>query len=104
VAAGRRNDTNGTQHRVTPHLTAPSLNGGITTWPSIFYKNRPSKKATVDNKIVEANGSEKWRPNNVKRTSPGKRPTPNFSSQGSNWEKITSARKITNTQRIIFIL
>lgn len=49
--------------------------------------------------MVEAKGKEKLRPNNLKRTSPGKRPIPSFSSQGSKLENTTTARKMVNTQR-----
>ena len=44
------------------------------------------------------------RPKNLKRTSPGNLPTPNFSSQGSNAENIIRPKKIAITQRIIVIL
>lgn len=52
--------------------------------------------------MVEANGNEKMRPNSLKRRSPGKRPMPNFSSQGSKAEKIINAKNITTTQRIMW--
>jgi hypothetical protein len=53
------------------------------------------------NSRVEANGREKWMPNSLKRKSPGKRPMPNFSSQGKILENTTNTTKITITQRII---
>jgi hypothetical protein len=66
-----------------------------------FYSNRATRKKTQDNKTVDANGSEKTLPNNLKRTSPGKRPTPSFSSHGNNAEKTIKPTNITNTQRIM---
>jgi hypothetical protein len=64
-------------------------------------KKRAIKKMTNDSKIVDANGKENTLPNNLKRTSPGRRPIPNFSSHGSNAENTMIAIKITTTQRII---
>jgi hypothetical protein len=54
-----------------------------------------------DNTIVEAKGKEKILPNNLNRKSPGKRPIPNFSNQGSSAEMTIKPTKITTTQRII---
>jgi hypothetical protein len=63
--------------------------------------NRATRRTISEIKIVEANGKEKMRPNSLKRTSPGKRPMPNFSSHGNKAEKIINAKNITSTQRII---
>ena len=54
--------------------------------------------------MVDMNGKENTLPNNLNRTSPGKRPTPSFSSQGSNAENTSTPIKMTNTQRIILHL
>jgi hypothetical protein len=60
-----------------------------------------TKKTTTESKMVEANGKEICLPSSLKRKSPGKRPMPNFSSQGSSLEKTINTTKITTTQRII---
>lgn len=65
-----------------------------------LYSRRPIRNPTVDNNTVDANGRKIFLPNNVKRTSPGKRPTPSFSSQGNAAENTTSVRKIVSVQRI----
>jgi hypothetical protein len=62
---------------------------------------RATRKTTVDSRIVEANGRKKVLPNSVKRISPGKRPIPSFSSQGSAVEKTMSAMKMARVQRIM---
>jgi hypothetical protein len=54
-------------------------------------------------KIVDANGKNIFLPKRLNLTSPGKRPTPNFSSQGSKEEKTTSTRKMITNHRIIKI-
>jgi hypothetical protein len=54
-------------------------------------------------KIVEANGKKIFLPKKLNLTSPGKRPIPNFSNQGSKEENTISTRKIITNQRIIDI-
>jgi hypothetical protein len=69
-----------------------------------YFNKRPPKKIKVDSNIVDANGKKMVFPNSVNRMSPGKRPTPNFSSQGSAAEKMTRAIKIVRVQRIMHCL
>jgi hypothetical protein len=52
-------------------------------------------------KIVEANGKNIFLPKRLNLTSPGKRPMPNFSSQGSKEENTISTKKMITNHRII---
>lgn len=72
----------------------------LVFWTAYLRKRAISKTAS-EIKMVEANGNEKIRPNNLKRRSPGSLPMPSFSSQGNSVENTMSAIKITRTQRII---
>ena len=54
-------------------------------------------------KIVDANGKNIFLPKRLNLTSPGKRPMPNLSSQGSNEENTISTRKMITNHRIIKI-
>jgi len=63
--------------------------------------NRAIRKITSDSKMVDANGKKKVLPKILNLRSPGNRPTPNFSSQGSMELNITKARKIVKSQRNI---
>jgi hypothetical protein len=54
-------------------------------------------------KIVEANGRNIFLPKKLNLTSPGKRPIPNLSNQGSKEENAISARKMIINHRIINI-
>jgi len=65
--------------------------------------NRAIKKTTAEIRIVEENGKQNDCPKRVNRTSPGKRPTPNFFNQGSNVENTIKPIKMARTHRIIFI-
>ena len=49
--------------------------------------------------MVDANGKKKVLPKILNLRSPGKRPTPSFSSQGSRELNTTKARKIVKSQR-----
>ncbi len=51
--------------------------------------------------MVDANGKKKVLPKILNLRSPGKRPTPSFSSQGNKELNITKARKIVKSQRNI---
>jgi len=52
-------------------------------------------------KIVEANGKNIFLPKKLNLTSPGRRPIPNFSNQGSKEENTISTRKMITNHRII---
>jgi len=54
-------------------------------------------------KIVEANGRNIFLPKKQNLTSPGKRPIPNLSNQGSKEENTISTRKMITNHRIINI-
>ena len=54
-------------------------------------------------KIVDANGKNIFLPKRLNLTSPGKRPMPNLSSQGSNEENTISTRKMITNHLIIWI-
>jgi hypothetical protein len=66
-----------------------------------YFNKRAISKTNIESKIVDANGKEKTRPRNLNRKSPGKRPMPSFSSQGSKNENTINATKITKTHLII---
>ena len=55
-------------------------------------------------RIVEANGRNIFLPKILNLKSPGKRPIPSFSNQGSAEANTISVRKITNSQRINVVL
>ena len=63
--------------------------------------NRAMRKITSDSKTVDANGKKKVLPKILNLRSPGKRPTPSFSSQGNMELNMTRARKIVKSQRNI---
>ena len=65
---------------------------------------RATRKAISEIKMVEANGSNIFLPKILNLKSPGKRPIPSFSSQGSAEANTISVRKITNSQRINVVL
>jgi hypothetical protein len=69
-----------------------------------YFKNRAKSKTAKEIKIVEEKGRVNIFPNNLKRRSPGNRPIPSFSNQGSKAENTINAIKIITTQRIIFSL
>jgi hypothetical protein len=54
-------------------------------------------------KMVDANGKNIFLPKRLNLTSPGKRPMPNLSSQGSKEENTISTRKMITNHRIIGI-
>jgi hypothetical protein len=61
--------------------------------------NRAIRKIISDSRMVDANGKKKVLPKILNLRSPGKRPTPSFSSQGSKELNTTKARKIVKSQR-----
>ena len=65
---------------------------------------RATRKAISEIKMVEANGSNIFLPKILNLKSPGKRPIPSLSSQGSAEANTISVRKITNSQRINVVL
>jgi hypothetical protein len=69
-----------------------------------YFKKRAKSKTASEIKMVEEKGRVNTFPNNLKRKSPGNRPIPSFSNQGSKAENTVNAIKITATQRIIFSL
>ena len=65
---------------------------------------RATRKAMSEMRIVEANGRNIFLPKILNLKSPGKRPIPSFSNQGSAEANTISVRKITNSQRINVVL
>jgi hypothetical protein len=64
-----------------------------------YLSKRPAKSTSIDNNMVDANGSKIFFPNSLKRMSPGNRPTPSFSSHGNAAEKMTNTMKMVRNQR-----
>jgi hypothetical protein len=65
---------------------------------------RATRKAMSEMRIVEANGRNIFLPKILNLKSPGKRPIPSLSSQGSAEASTMSVIKITNNQRITVAL
>ena len=61
---------------------------------------RATRKAISEMRMVEANGKNIFLPKILNLKSPGKRPIPSFSSQGSREASTINVRKIINSQRI----
>jgi len=82
------------QSRYTPHRLTSK--GELTSYKTLEIPAHTRLRMTVD-----ASGINISRPKSLKRISPGKRPKPNFCSQGVTALISSNAKKTTMSQRVM---